>query len=303
MKKRIKGLFALTLVFCLFFGAMPGVVSAEGQEVKVWFTGWGISEQEYATKEPLEFQYGDKMVCEGNSSGGYFYVVDKNGNILAPKTQEENTEELYDSNGSPAGVRAYREEGTYTVPENDVGYKWKGEIKESDYKYWNSYYRPSLDSTPWEITLTQSPISYQITYHLNQGSGQTPESQDATYDQEIRLADGSQIFRDGYTLKGWNTKSDGSGESYQPGKNAKNLTTVEGQTVTLYAQWERSVTPADTGDKDAADKTKGETKSGKISGSDSSPQTGDDWHMAGYLLALIASLVAMGGLLVRRRRT
>ena len=42
----------------------------------------------------------------------------------------------------------------------------------------------------------------------------------------------------GYNFKGWNTKADGSGTSYANGASVKNLTTTNGATVTLYAQWE-----------------------------------------------------------------
>ncbi len=43
--------------------------------------------------------------------------------------------------------------------------------------------------------------------------------------------------RDGYTFTGWNTKANGSGTAYKDKASVKNLTSTNGKTVTLYAQW------------------------------------------------------------------
>ena len=42
---------------------------------------------------------------------------------------------------------------------------------------------------------------------------------------------------DGYEFTGWNTQPDGSGTSYADMESVMNLTTKNGGTVTLYAQW------------------------------------------------------------------
>ena len=44
--------------------------------------------------------------------------------------------------------------------------------------------------------------------------------------------------RKGYTFTGWNTKSNGSGTAYTDKQAVLDLTTTNGGTVTLYAQWE-----------------------------------------------------------------
>ena len=43
--------------------------------------------------------------------------------------------------------------------------------------------------------------------------------------------------RTGFTFSGWNTKNDGSGDSYSNKQSVKDLTTQANGTVTLYAQW------------------------------------------------------------------
>ena len=42
----------------------------------------------------------------------------------------------------------------------------------------------------------------------------------------------------GYTFTGWNLNSSGTSTSYTDEQSFKNLTTEDGDTVTLYAQWE-----------------------------------------------------------------
>ena len=43
--------------------------------------------------------------------------------------------------------------------------------------------------------------------------------------------------RTGYTFAGWNTKANGKGKKYTEGAKFKNLTSVNGADVTLYATW------------------------------------------------------------------
>ena len=59
----------------------------------------------------------------------------------------------------------------------------------------------------------------------------------ATYDTTVTLT-ANEFTRAGYTFTGWNTEADGSGTSYEDGATVSNLTTTDGDTVTLYAQWE-----------------------------------------------------------------
>ncbi len=80
------------------------------------------------------------------------------------------------------------------------------------------------------------PNKYKVAYNANGGSG-TVSGQNATYDKELTLKEGTKLSREGYTLTGWNTKKDGSGKAYGLGEKTKNLTGKNNATVTLYAQW------------------------------------------------------------------
>lgn len=72
--------------------------------------------------------------------------------------------------------------------------------------------------------------SYTVSYNANGGSG-APGSQTKWKDQTLTLST-TKPSRTGYTFVKWNTKSDGSGTSYNPGAGY----TANGN-VTLYAIW------------------------------------------------------------------
>lgn len=92
-----------------------------------------------------------------------------------------------------------------------------------------------------------SEYSYvTIVFKANGGVG-TMEKQIIKYGESGNLQ-ANTFTRDGHTFTGWNTKSDGSGRSYQD-KEAINVTPEflsslgEGATLTLYAQWEKTIDP------------------------------------------------------------
>lgn len=77
---------------------------------------------------------------------------------------------------------------------------------------------------------------YKVAYDANGGTG-SAKTQNATYGKNLTLNSGSDFERTGYTLTGWNTKKNGTGTAHALGEKTKNLTTKDGGTVTLYAQW------------------------------------------------------------------
>lgn len=87
-----------------------------------------------------------------------------------------------------------------------------------------------------------------ITYDANGGSrvGDGPLQESRSYDLTFHLrpntSTGVDLFtREGYTLTGWNTRSDGSGEAVGLGSRV----TVSDGAITLYAQWAKWSDPAD----------------------------------------------------------
>ena len=78
------------------------------------------------------------------------------------------------------------------------------------------------------------PNTYTIKFNANSGTG-TMTNQTMTYDKNEALK-ANTFTKVGYTFKGWNTNSSGTGTSYSDRQSVKNLTT--GSSVTLYAQWQ-----------------------------------------------------------------
>ena len=90
----------------------------------------------------------------------------------------------------------------------------------------------------WEITGPNV-----IVYHGN--GGVRTDGRDVHYDQTLNatyldvLSNGDIGFnRPDYRFAGWNTKADGSGDSYQPGDMVSFSGIGSDETVDLYAQWE-----------------------------------------------------------------
>ena len=78
-------------------------------------------------------------------------------------------------------------------------------------------------------------ITYKIHFDANDGTG-TMADLAMTYDESKNLT-ANAFTRTGYTFSGWNTKDDGTGTSYTDRQSVNNLSQNDGETVTLYAQW------------------------------------------------------------------
>ena len=104
-----------------------------------------------------------------------------------------------------------------------------------DGKYWNASnqwcYAGNVDIYPqWKAN------TYTVKYDGNGATGGSSASSSHTYDVAKALTANGYI-RTGYTFKNWNTQADGKGVSYADKASVKNLTSVNGATVILYAQW------------------------------------------------------------------
>ena len=84
-------------------------------------------------------------------------------------------------------------------------------------------------------TAQWSPITYTIAFSGGEGGQGAMDSIPATYDQEVTLPKNT-FTRPGYYFNGWSASSGASSGSYAT-RRVKNLTTKQGETVTLYAAW------------------------------------------------------------------
>ena len=86
------------------------------------------------------------------------------------------------------------------------------------------------------IVVHTEPNTYTVKYDGNGSTGGSTASSSHTYDTAKALT-ANGYTKTGYTFKGWNTKADGRGTAYADKASVKNLTTTNGGTVMLYAQW------------------------------------------------------------------
>ena len=104
----------------------------------------------------------------------------------------------------------------------------------------------STCSTGYTVNNTNTGCNantYTIVYNKNNSSATgTTANSTHTYGQSKSLtANGYSLT--GYTFSSWNTKANGTGTSYTNKQSVTNLTTTNGATITLYAQWTSSTIP------------------------------------------------------------
>jgi uncharacterized repeat protein (TIGR02543 family) len=78
--------------------------------------------------------------------------------------------------------------------------------------------------------------TYKVKFNGNGSTSGSMKSKTMTYDTAYTLT-ANAYKRTGYTFAGWNTKADGSGTTYKNKASVQNLTSTNGKSVTLYAQW------------------------------------------------------------------
>lgn len=119
-----------------------------------------------------------------------------------------------------------------------TGYTFKGWY--SDKKFKNKVTSIKKGSTgnktlyaKWEAN------KYTIKFNGNGStSGKMSSLTSCKYGKNYKLT-ANKFKKKGYTFVGWNTKKNGSGKTYKNKQSIKNLTSKNGGTVTLYAQWKK----------------------------------------------------------------
>ena len=98
----------------------------------------------------------------------------------------------------------------------------------------------SLGATEYTANITLyaqwTANTYTVKFDGNGSDGGSMTNQPFTYGQSQALS-ANAFTRTNYAFKNWNTKADGSGTNYTDKQSVSNLTTTNGETVTLYAQW------------------------------------------------------------------
>ena len=91
-----------------------------------------------------------------------------------------------------------------------------------------------------QIVINVRQPEYNVVFNSNPPSGKTVNGTMSNMHfiygtaQNLNIND---YTVDGYNFVGWNTESDGTGIFYTDGQLVNKLTSIDGDTVTLYAQW------------------------------------------------------------------
>ena len=137
--------------------------------------------------------------------------------------------------GVPTPEReGYTFDGWYDAPEGGSPLAAEGfevDVPATLYAHWTPIsYDVEFDKNYEEAAA--NVVGRRPTYKAGGGNAR----QKFSYDTWSRL-DANVFTRAGYAFAGWNTESDGSGDSYADEEEAYNLTATAGGVVTLYAQW------------------------------------------------------------------
>ena len=81
-----------------------------------------------------------------------------------------------------------------------------------------------------------APADYTVHFDSNGGTG-TMDDQTFVVDGNAKPLSPNQFTRTNYVFRGWNTAPDGTGTHYDDEQAVNNLSTTDGNVVTLYAEW------------------------------------------------------------------
>jgi len=84
-----------------------------------------------------------------------------------------------------------------------------------------------------------STATYTVSYNINGGSGTIPSVQIVNAGNNVTLASGSGLTRNGFTFSGWNTNSSGTGTNYNAGSSF-----APSNNIILYAKWDDTSYPS-----------------------------------------------------------
>lgn len=210
------------------------------------FTGWKYNNSDYADKADVTniVESGAITMVAQWSVNHYSLVFDIN-------TDDTN------ASGDMASM-ANLEYGTeYTLTANAfarTGYNFSGWSTEIDGRSFSltdaQQFRnlTTIDNAIITLYAQWTPIRYNIVFHQNHDgvTGSTNSMTNIAYDSTRDLTQNGFILEH-YKFMGWNTAADGTGTPYEDRANISNLTTTDGDTIDLYAQWKELTAVLDTG--------------------------------------------------------
>lgn len=146
------------------------------------------------------------------------------------------------SSATPGAIIYYTTDGTepsasYTKATKYTGtFSTKSAVTVNAVAVCNGQWDSGIASAQTE---EQIEIAYTVKFNGNGSTSGSMTSQSFTYGTGKALKT-NKFKKTGYTFTGWNTKKNGKGTSYANKADGSMITTTNGKTVTLYAQWERT---------------------------------------------------------------
>ena len=117
---------------------------------------------------------------------------------------------------------------------------WNTESDGSGTSYPNNYAITSnLGNADEVITLYaqwNEPSKFYVHFDANGGKG-TMNNQEFIFDNPAVPLSENAFTRTNYVFRGWNTESDGSGTHYDDEEEVRNLSNIDDDIITLYAEW------------------------------------------------------------------
>lgn len=189
-----------------------------------------------------------ESIISGGTGQTYKITINMNGgkatNNFTSMTPTMGTNGWYVFNGNQPTREGYTFKGLYTAASGGEQIYGSNGLATGDGIYWKvSLVGDGSGAVTYEwiypgnVTLYAqwTANKYYVKYNANGGSGSMSNSTH-TYNTASNLF-ANTFKRTGYTFNGWNTKADGTGDSYSDKASIKTLTSVSGGTVTLYAKW------------------------------------------------------------------
>ncbi len=149
---------------------------------------------------------------------------------------------IYDANGGggSTATQTFASGGSVTIADGSglsrTGYtfvNWTTQANGGGSAYGPTTASPTY-STSANLTLYAewAPVTYTVTYNANGGSGTAPTVTTFTLASPAAIADRSGLSNTGYTFSGWNTATDGTGQTYNPADSY-----ALPYNLALYAAW------------------------------------------------------------------
>ncbi|MDG5816929.1 InlB B-repeat-containing protein [Chitinispirillales bacterium ANBcel5] len=233
-------------------------LNAKWTENPVFFIAYhGNGNTEGAAPDTAFYEEGAEVTVAGRGSltrTGHEFIgwntdSDGEGDSFVPsETFEIGTDDLvlyaqwnlnvytvsFESNGGPE-VDAQRVKHGESAKEPDTpqreGYRFRGWFRDRSLNLPFDFQEVAIENDR-VIYAKWTPLPNTVNFDANEGSGSMEPQTIAT--DETEALSKNEFSRDGYTFIGWNTESDGSGESYEDEADF----TMETEGVMLYAQWD-----------------------------------------------------------------